>query len=226
MRHFKYESLPDTDKMTARERKNYMTKEEKRLNVIDRIVTVIVIITFFAVWAGVFAASWWLMYRIPVFNGVTFVLDVLAYILLFAVGILGGFVLGAVVASLMGTVNNALRKRIKASVNSRYKEALHAFYGFCEPYVVTKCYECTEKCFNDHDVCIFFSDGELRITADITRDVIGRDKDLGCIAIDIGEVTCSLAERESYTATELRCNDTEIVLGERAYEFIEQNIKN
>ena len=62
---------------------------------------------------------------------------------------------------------------------------LKKFYGVSEPKTVTKCYKCSEACFDNKDITIFLHNGKIRITIDFDHSI----KDLGCYEFGFKEAS-------------------------------------
>lgn len=62
---------------------------------------------------------------------------------------------------------------------------LKKFYGVSEPKTVTKCYKCSEACFDNKDITIFLHNGKIRITIDFDHSI----KDLGCYEFGFEEAS-------------------------------------
>jgi hypothetical protein len=92
-----------------------------------------------------------------------------------------------------------------------------------EPYIITKCFDSTDKKFKNHDVCIFIVDDELRITTDLVRGFLHGERDLGCYAFSRDELIISKKQNGKYLMAELKSTNTEFLLGYRAKGFIEKN---
>ena len=99
---------------------------------------------------------------------------------------------------------------------------LRKFYGLQEPYVLTKCFECSNEKFNNHDVCIFVHEDELRITTDLLRGFAYGDRDLGCYAFRLDEIILTKQEREGHLALELKADNVVFLLGYRAKGYIKK----
>lgn len=101
---------------------------------------------------------------------------------------------------------------------------LREYYGFREPFVVTKCFDSSDRSFKNHDICLFFVDGELRLTANLHYGFFEPSRDLGCYAFQKEEITVTQVPREQHFATELTAGEVTFLLGSRAGSFIEANI--
>lgn len=62
---------------------------------------------------------------------------------------------------------------------------LKKFYGVSEPKTVTKCYKCSEACFDNKDITIFLHNGKIRITIDFDHSI----KDFGCYEFGFKEAS-------------------------------------
>lgn len=102
---------------------------------------------------------------------------------------------------------------------------LREFYGFCEPYLITKCYRCSGARWNNHDVCLFFAKDGLRITADIWNGFFDGACDLGCYQFGIPEIAAEYAKLEEKTAARLCAGDFTMELGKRALPFLRREGK-
>jgi hypothetical protein len=117
-------------------------------------------------------------------------------------------------------------KLLRQNALHRACEPLRKFYGLQEPFVVTKCFSSSDETFNNHDVCLFVCDGELRITADIQRGFADGNKDLGCYAFRADEITLTKREREGSLALELKADQVVFLLGYRAKGYIRKHFLN
>jgi ASC-1-like (ASCH) protein len=98
---------------------------------------------------------------------------------------------------------------------------LRKAYQLTEPCLVTKCYQCqNDEKFNLHDVCIFVTGDELRITTNLLHGFFNPENDLGCYILSRDEISLSKIPYNGTLATSLCCPDTTFILGQRAYGFI------
>lgn len=78
--------------------------------------------------------------------------------------VIGGFVLLIISGLLAYGVTYPLWKKadsfnlpvIKKEIFSKACAHLRDYYGLQKPYILTKCYDSSDKKFKNHDVCIFF----------------------------------------------------------------------
>lgn len=112
---------------------------------------------------------------------------------------------------------------MKKEIISKACGHLRDYYELQEPYIITKCFDATDKKFKNHDVCIFVVGDELRITTDIIRGFLHGERDLGCYALKRDEITLLKRQEENHLIAELKANNIVFLLGYRAKGFIEKN---
>jgi hypothetical protein len=120
---------------------------------------------------------------------------------------------------------------MKKIVFSKACSHLRDYYELKEPYIITKCFDSSNKVFKDHDVCIFVIDDELRITTDLIRGFLYPEKDLGCYSFKKNEIVLTKISNGNHLILELKASDgvsDEVVflLGYRAKGFIKKNFLN
>lgn len=224
MRYFKFNHTEPCDPSDLRVEYEYeavSSKEERSLRWKSRlsslagwVVFLIVFIGFIA-WAQLFEpfseGKGWLFFN-AVLQGVWVVC-----------GIVVAAVLGFLVWIPLSPKSDAAASRLKQMHASHRCEALRAYYGLCEPCIVTKCFDATDSKFINHDVCIFVVGDELRLTTNLKNGVFAGDKDLGCYAFTRDELTVTQVAREHYMATELTAEGMTFCLGIRAERFIRKH---
>ena len=129
--------------------------------------------------------------------------------------------LGALAAGFLWGTGARNEKQLRRELLSEACAELRAFYGFREPFLVTKCYDSSERRFKRHDVCLFFVDGELRMTANVHYGFFDPEKDLGCYIWEKEELTLTREQYEGRTAVRLTAGEVTFLLGSRAGAFIE-----
>ena len=225
-RYFKYKNIKKTEKNAAWEQYKSLTKREKkcalRKNFLERAAVTLAVIVL----VGGFVGCIKLITIIPVPEAVGFKILYIA-----GVGVLGilSFILCAVFSCFMAfpfvklagkydlpAVKNAVKKEILSSACAHLRE----YYGLQEPCLVTKCYHSSDENFVNHDVCLFFVGDELRITADLKQGFLHGERDLGCYAFDLKEITLSKTEGERFLIAELKTENVVFLLGYRAKSFI------
>lgn len=103
---------------------------------------------------------------------------------------------------------------------------LREYYDFREPFLVTKCYSCTDRKFDRHDVCLFVVEDELRITANLHNGFLHPDRVLGCYGLTRQEIALSPAMHKEHKALQLEADGVTFLLGTRAQKFINTNFFN
>lgn len=94
------------------------------------------------------------------------------------------------------------------------------YYKLNDNYLITKCFDSTNKTFNMHDVCIFRYNNEIRITSDIVRGFINSHCDLGCYSIDINDLVIFKDDFNGKRATIIEFENIKFVIGIKAYSFL------
>lgn len=112
---------------------------------------------------------------------------------------------------------------MKKEIFSKACSHLRDFYEIKEPYIITKCFEATDNKFQNHDVCIFVVDDELRITTDLIRGFLHGERDLGCYAFNEHEIKLTKRQFGKQLMAEMNAGKTTFLLGYRAKSFIEKN---
>lgn len=227
MRYFKYDG-PMADVSDLKQHYAGLSAKEqarrRRFLWLHRLGTVVFGLVFLAAFAGFVL----LIRKIePVSDSV---LDAILYPIL-SIG-LGFFalilsaVLGAVAAAPLWGRNEAIEKDLRQVLLRRATWELRQFYGLQEPFLVTKCYLASDRRFDRHDVCLFLSDGKLRLTANLHYGFFDPRRDLGCYEFDPGEISLHPGRHKDRQAVELRAGESTFLLGLRAKTFIESNLRH
>lgn len=151
-----YESLTADEKRTVR--------KEKRLRKFSTIITFLVF--FSCMFLGIYLITlipipdWWL-WEIIVIIGEIILGSLLLYV--------SGIITFGLTSPLWKKLESFHLPSMKKVIFSKACSHLRDYYELQEPYIVTKCFESTDKSFSNHDVCIFVVRDELRITADLIR---------------------------------------------------------
>lgn len=223
MRFFKYKNLNVAENNARIARYAELQKDEKRRIRKEWFLKKLALISFFIVSIPCIILGFVALKSIPVSENVF--LAVLEYIGLGIAGIIlvtGCVFIGGIVCWLIypESTDQPLFKR---NILSKACAHLREYYGLGEPYLVTKCYKSSDENFNDHDVCIFVEDKELRITANLQYGFLHGERDLGCYAFKPDEISLIQITEEKLSITELKCGETFFRLGRRAKSFIEKN---
>ena len=231
MRYFKYESPMPLDTAEQKQRLAALTEAEKKVRRRDKIMTVLAWAVGAVVFLALFVLGQWANGRITdgifalvgdasVVWSVISVIACLVFTVIFEIVIVAVSFLVAGFASLPFwnaiSNSNAKAKKERQELLSDSCAFLREFYGFQEPFVVTKCYDSSDKRFKDHDICLFVADGELRLTTNLQHGFLDMRRDLGCYAFQFGEIQLSESQAGERQAVELRCGEVTFLLGQRA----------
>ena len=130
-------------------------------------------------------------------------------------------VLGALAAAPLWGKKADCEKALRRKLLSQACGDLRQFYGFQEPFLVTKCYRASDRRFDRHDVCLFLVDGKLRLTVNLHYGFFDLRRDLGCYEFDFSEIELLPGRYKEREAVELRFGEIIFLLGQRARSFIE-----
>ena len=135
------------------------------------------------------------------------------------VGCVLGFVL---VKPLLEKIESFHIPSMRKEIFSKACAHLRNYYKLQEPYIVTKCFDATDKKFQNHDVCLFVVGDELRLTADLAHGFLHGERDLGCYAFKLNEISLEKQQSGNHLVAELKANNTVFLLGYRAKGFIDK----
>ena len=225
MRYFKYKNTNKNINNALKEQYKTLTEDEKctfrkekRWRKFSTIVSLIIYIS--CIVAGIFLlksiplpSAWFL--EILVIVGKV----IIGFILLIASGVLTV----ALTMPLWKKVESFHIPSIKKDIFSKACKHLRDYYQLQEPYLITKCFDSTDKKFENHDVCIFVVGDELRITTDLVRGFLHGERDLGCYAFKKEEITLSKQNVGNHLIAELKANNIVFLLGYRAKGFIDKS---
>ena len=141
-------------------------------------------------------------------------------------GLIISAILGALVALPLWGKSTVREKDVRQQYLHEACETLREYYGFREPFLVTKCYSCTDRKFDRHDVCLFVVEDELRITANVNYGFFHPDRDLGCYGLTRQEISLSPVQYKESNALQLEADGVTFLLGTRAQGFINTNFLN
>lgn len=198
-----------------------LEKQEKKRRRADKWVAAVSLAVHILVWvAGAFLI---IQYVTMELEGLwDAILRMVLFIVLSCAVLLAGPLLGAWAANRLWKRMDRHSKQVSRELKEEGCRRIREFYGFGKPFLVTKCFESTDRKFRRHDVCLFFSDGTLRLSANLYYPMFAPEKDLGCYILEKGEFTLTQVGRGSTAATELRAGDTVFLLGSRAKEWIDR----
>jgi len=224
LRYFRYKNVKKNKNNALKEQYKSLMEDEKRTFRKEkrwrRFSTIVTLVTYIScIVAGIFLLksiplpSAWLL-EVLVIVGEVFA----GFILL----IVGGVITVGLTMPLWKKVESFHIPTMKKEIFSKACEHLREYYELQEPYIITKCFGATDKKFQNHDVCIFVVDDELRITTDLVRGFLHGERDLGCYAFKREEITFSKQKSGNHLIAELRSDNTIFLLGYRAKGFAEK----
>ena len=201
-----------------------LTEEEKKNDRLGNLLTSVATVVFLAVMIVVFGGAVIAIVHIPLPSDIfERVLTLMGMVILGIASLVASMILGGLASA---PINRMAQKKIAIHKWNRFDIAtmvLREYYGWNEPCIVTACYSATDKRLCRRTVCLFVCDGELRLTADLKHGFSVREKDLGCYAFHMDEITLSHVQNEQHIMTELRAGEMLFLLGRRAKGFIEAN---
>lgn len=225
MRYFKYKNTDKNEKNAFKEQYKTLSAEEKRIfrkkQILEKCGCFLMILIFcLTVGLGCF-----LINLIPTPSGLVFeILLIIVKVVFYPVLLFLSLVFSAILSMPVWIKSDSLDvPKMKKEIFSKASAHLRDYYGFNEPYIITKCFDSTDKKFIDCDVCIFVCNNELRITKDIVHGFLYGEKDLGCYAFKADEITLSKQIDEACLRCELSTKDLTFLLGYRAKKYIEEN---
>lgn len=224
MRYFRYKNTNKNINNALAEQYQTLTEDEKcifrKKNCWRKFSTIVTLIIYIScLVAGIF-----LLKSIPLPSGwfwKTFVIVgevIVGFILLIACGVLTV----ALTMPLWKKVESFHIPSMKKAIFSKACKHLRDYYQLQEPYIITKCFDATDKKFQNHDVCIFIVEDELRITTDLVHGFLHGERDLGCYAFKLNEISLANQQSGNHLVAELRADNTVFLLGYRAKGFIDK----
>lgn len=228
MRYFKYDRAGERDNGELRRKYAEMTADEKRFDKKGRIWNTVGTVLFWVIPIACFIGFELLIDLIPVSGNffLWIIEDIILKGFLRLIAIILSAIVGAIIAMPIWNVAYSKHKSVVKSEKRRLLAhsclILREFYGVQSPFIVTKCFESSDRKFNDHDLCIFAVGEELRITTNLDYGFFNPQKDLGCYAFDRGEIVFEQKQVGDRATVELRAGDVSFLLGQRAYGFIRE----
>ena len=143
---------------------------------------------------------------------------IIGYVLLIAYG----FLTAILTKPLWKKVASFHIPSMKKEIFSKACKHLRDYYQLQDPYIITKCFNSTDKKFANHDVCIFVVGDELRITTNLVRGFLHGERDLGCYAFKKEEITISKQNDGNHLVAKLKANNIVFLLGYRAKGFADK----
>ena len=191
MRYYKYKNTDKNINNALKEQYKTLTEDEKRTFRREKRWRKFSTIVFLVIYISLVVSGIFLLKSIPLpsawFLEILVIVGevVIGFVLLIACGVLTA----ALTKPLWKKVESFHIPSIKKEIFSKACKHLRDYYQLQEPYIITKCFDATDKKFVNHDVCIFVVGDELRITTDLVRGFLHGERDLGCYAFKKEEIT-------------------------------------
>lgn len=225
MRYFRYPNTEKNMKNALKEQYRNLTANEKRITRKEKRWKKFATALFFIIFLSCTVPGLFLIRSIPMPD---------AWFLKALVGV-GKVILGLLLLIACGVIaagsTMPLWKKgesfhipfMQKEILSKACSHLREYYRLQEPYIITKCFDATDKRFQDHDVCIFIAGDELRITTDLVHGFLHGERDLGCYAFKQKEISIFSLRSEERQIAELRTSRSIFLLGYRAKRFVEKH---
>ena len=225
MRYYKYKNTDKNINNALKEQYKTLTEDEKRTfrrekrwrkfsTIVSLVIYISLVISGIFLLKSIPLPSAWFLEILVIIGEV-----IIGFILLIASGVLTV----ALTMPLWKKVESFHIPSIKKDIFSKACKHLRDYYQLQEPYLITKCFDSTDKKFENHDVCIFVVGDELRITTDLVRGFLHGERDLGCYAFKKEEITLSKQNVGNHLIAELKANNIVFLLGYRAKGFIDKS---
>lgn len=223
MRHFTLSLSPEERPPTVRDIP--LTAEERKNDRRARALGILAA-CLWPIFIALFVLCLVMILRIPMpHNGFLFALLVLGKILLGAGALLLSLLLGGFATTPISAQAQKKRAIRRKAVTDQALESMRAYYGWREPCMVTKCYDASDRRLVRRDICLFFADRELRLTADLKHGLSPKETDPGCYAFRADELSLTHIQEGNILMTELQAGEMVFRLGRRAKGFIEWSIR-
>ena len=225
MWYFKYTDIYKTYNNALKEHYKSLTKDEKDIVRKEKLWTKISIAVFFVFFILFVVVGYCLLKFIPPQEkwGWVLVTGIAKVLIGFVLIVLSGIVAAVPTIPFRKKAESYNVPKMKKKISSKACEHLRSYYGLQQPYIVTKCFDATDKKFCNKDICVFVVGEELRITTDIVKGFIHGERDLGCYAFEKQEIVLTKKYRDNQLAVQLEADGTMFLLGYRAKSFIEKN---
>ncbi|MBQ4159117.1 MAG: hypothetical protein IJD86_13395 [Clostridia bacterium] len=228
MRYFRCRNVKKNHRRALEERYRAADRGDRRLIRREWIWRKLAMAAFYLIFVCLLIATTYLLKMIP--KPEESALRVLVSVGLILLGLFLHILIAAVACMLtIPILEKATKCRLpemKKEILSKATAHLRDYYDLNEPYIITKCFDASDKKWINHDVCIFVACNELRITTDLIHGFLYGERDLGCYAFRRSEITLSKCRDDNRLKLELRAEDVSFILGYRAKRFIETNFIN
>ncbi len=133
--------------------------------------------------------------------------------------IVSGIIIVYPVSLLLEKISFNLPKIKKEYLSVACKD-LRDYYGLTDDYLITKCFEASNPIFNNHDICIFKVNDEIRITSDIVNGFINERSNIGCYCIKLNELEIFKDDYHQKRVTIIKAKDEKFIVGIKSYSYI------
>lgn len=224
MRHFTLALTPEERRPIVRDIP--LTAEEQKNDRFAKALDVLSVILFWMVFIAAGILCFVAIRRIPMpQHTILCILLIFGKGLLITAALLLSVLLGGLVTTPICAKAQQKRSIQKREVMDKALQSMRAYYGWREPCMVTKCYDASDRRLVRRDICLFFADGELRLTADLKHGLSPKETDPGCYAFRTDELSLRHIREGNILVTELQAGEMVFRLGRRAKGFIEWNIR-
>ena len=222
MRYFNADNLKPEDREIIYQ-DVVLTEQEKKRDRQGKILSFAAMVLMLSVFLLVFIGLLSMILEIPMPSNpvLSILVDIGRFILGFA-ALFVSLIAGCVISS---PLSSKAQKKLVVHKRIYFDKALltlREYYGWAEPCLVTKCYDASDKVFKNRDICLFLVDDELRLAADLKHGFSIREKDLGCYAFRVDEISLAQIQGDQFLITELKAGSMFFHLGRRANAFIEK----
>ena len=223
MRYFRYKNTDKNVNNALKEQYKTLTEDEKRTFRNEKCWRRFSTIVAFTIFISCIVTEIFLLKSIPVpddkfLEALVIVGKVIVWFIML---IASGGLTAVLTAPLWKKVKSFHIPSMKKEIFSKACKHLRDYYQLQEPYIITKCFDATDKKFQNHDVCIFVVGDELRITTDLIRGFLHGERDLGCYAFKQEDITLLKRKNGNHLVAELKTDNTVFLLGYRAKGFID-----
>lgn len=223
MRYFRYKRTGKVYTIARKKEIARLPKVEQRKHRKNDVLQVLGVIQFFLISGLCTGVGINLLLLIPKpENVLLFILYCVALVVATVIILAFSMSLGVMLAGPIFNKTEDVELIIGKTSASQACDHLRRYYGLQEPFIVTKCFDCTNENFKNHDVCLFVCGEELRITADLLRGFVNGEKDLGCYAFRADEISLIKQEKDGRLALEMKAGNIVFLLGYRAKGFIKK----
>ena len=225
MRYFKYKNTNKNVNNALKEQYKTLTEDEKRTFRKEKRWRKFSTIVSLVIYISCIVFGILLLKAIPVPNAWFLEVFVIAAKVLvgFILLIVGGVITVGLTMPLWKKVESFHIPSMKKEIFPKACGHLREYYELQEPYIITKCFDATDKKFQNHDVCIFVVGDELRLTTNLVQGFLHGERDLGCYAFKKEEIILSKQNDDNHLIAELKINNIVFLLGYRAKGFIDRN---